>query len=151
MMRESERRESNKQATSCNKGNEKAIESNMPIGRSSQRWWLLFLHFRVVWAQSDLSCDLENDPCPQAYQNDDECDSEFGYNLEECIGGDCWDCDICQEFYLDCGGCLNNGCYWCDADGTCTNSPGHIFSKSQCQNEDDFVRDTCSPPENMFR
>ena len=117
---------------------------------SMRQWWLLLVQLpALLRAQNDFSCDADNDPCP--FQLDGECDSEFGTNIRDCLGADCADCDVCAEFNLECDACLANGCYWCATSGICTNWDGYRFPGTQCVRQEDFVRDTCSPPDNFFR
>lgn len=66
------------------------------------------------------TCNVRNDPCPFPLQFNGICQSSF---VEECKNGDCYDCDPCRQYRLDCASCLDNGCYWCPGDASCSGSP----------------------------
>ncbi|CAB9496274.1 Furin-like protease 1, isoform 1 [Seminavis robusta] len=67
-------------------------------------------------------CDYtyQGSGCSQEFQIDGRC---FAYS--DCP--DCWDCDPCRNFDLDCNGCVNaaegEGCYWCPGDAVCRSVP----------------------------
>ena len=65
----------------------------------------------------ESSCAFANDTCPEQTQFNHICDD----NLlnEECVGGDCFDCDACQAFNYDCTKCVEAGCNYCPGDGIC--------------------------------
>jgi len=72
----------------------------------------------AVLSQTPFQCDVSADICP--YFFDGACDA---FNVTECEGGDCFDCDPCRQYNYDCGGCIANGCYWCPTEGFCSYLP----------------------------
>ena len=102
------------------------------------RWSLRFL--------KGVSCNVFADTCPSKF--DGKCDSQ----IDECEGGDCYDCDQCQQFHYDCNACISNGCYYCPGDALCFNSPYYIINAfSHCAESNDYTQETCSEPGNFFR
>ena len=61
-------------------------------------------------------CDFNNDPCPTQFNG--ICESETKADL--CGGGDCYDCDPCHQFHMDCTSCVAGGCWWCPGDAFCS-------------------------------
>jgi hypothetical protein len=107
----------------------------------------------VVSAQ-DFTCDTVNDEC--STKTNGECDSSLGSNPQPgCLNGDCFDCDLCGQFDLDCNGCLNaQGCFWCPGDAKCYNSQNYQWKSaaSSCNAPLDYIESgTCSQTGNFFR
>jgi hypothetical protein len=63
----------------------------------------------VIQAQNNFTCDVYQDDCPT--RSNGICESETN---PSCAGKDCADCNYqCTQFNYDCGGCINNGCFFC--------------------------------------
>lgn len=106
--------------------------------------WVLFLFFESqqqsqygrigVQAQQpqDLSCDLSADTCTEQF--DGTCDRNCGL--------DCFDCDECPQFEVNCGECLANNCHYCPGDGTCRNSDRYQITNviSSCETSNDWLQ-----------
>jgi hypothetical protein len=118
-----------------------------PLGVNAPALLSLSLLARHVMAEPiDFSCNYLADTCP--WIGDGECDSQF----DLCEGGDCYDCDQCQQFHYDCNACISNGCYYCPGDALCFNSPYYSFNVfSHCAESNDYTQETCSEPGNFFR
>ena len=102
------------------------------------------------------------------WDNDDTCRSQIngvcdeGFD-ESCNGGDCYDCDLMQQFRYNCTGCVEAGGFWCPGDALCLSRPqpedyfsSHFNHKGNsiinaCPNEADW-KQSCEPlsEENVF-
>lgn len=107
----------------------------------------IYCNVKCIQAAADLSCDVSADNCPSQFNG--VCDRETN---SKCAGGDCYDCDECQDFAYDCNGCLENGCYWCPGDAACYNSAYYTVSNifSHCSKPSDYVQDSCTASGNVF-
>lgn len=129
------------------KNNEKTIKSSLS-GTKALLVFFALLQQRVS-AENAFSCDVYADSCPDQWKFDGQCDED----QLQCRGGDCFDCDKCQQFHYDCNSCIENGCYWCPGDALCFNSPHYVSvgAFSSCPNADDYTQSTCTEPDNFFR
>ena len=115
-----------------------------------RRYFLcLFFILRRTIQQSlpNYACDVLHDTCPTKFNG--VCDDIT--NFAQCSGGDCFDCDSCSQFDLDCISCLTKatGCYWCAGQGACLNSNYYKFGT--CQTQGDYSATTCSSPKSFFK
>jgi len=104
--------------------------------------------------EENFSCNLQKDHCN--LKGNGQCDNDNA--SENCVDGDCWDCDLCRQNYnFDCNSCLQQeGCVWCARDARCYNSVFYGVPGASC----DHVRldysihsdSTCHSPgdENFF-
>jgi hypothetical protein len=97
----------------------------------------------------DFSCNVAADSCGLKFNG--QCDNT---NADEnCVDGDCFDCDQCRQFDYDCNSCIRQtGCLWCPGDALCYNSHRYLSSAASCQGLEDYTDDSCSAPdeENFF-
>jgi hypothetical protein len=108
-----------------------------------------FLRKLQTGSDVDFSCNVAADKCGLKFNG--QCDDTNG--AEDCIDGDCFDCDLCRQFNYDCNSCIQQtGCLWCPGEAQCFNSFRYIISSSSCQGLDDYTDDSCSVPgeENFF-
>ncbi|CAB9505040.1 Furin-like protease 1, isoform 1 [Seminavis robusta] len=107
----------------------------------------------VLWTSSvsAQSCDFNNDKCP--YQFDGECDA----NVYCSANSDCFDCDPCAGFNLDCGLCTAAGCMWCPYDASCLSAAVgesvwdlHPQRQPGCRSASDWQADCTVNPDNVF-
>ena len=67
-----------------------------------------------------ITCDFNNDPCPLQFNR--RC--EAGVPNTGCSANtDCFDCDPCHQFHLDCERCVASGCVYCPTDAFCSSAP----------------------------
>ena len=114
----------------------------------------VLLLFGLVITDAQDNCDVLQDKCPNAMNKICEKDTVQG-----CQGGDCYDCDSCTAYHLDCNACISNGCSWCPGDARCSSvGPliglnGIYASFSSCPMGEDWVTDCDGDSEmdNFFR
>lgn len=109
---------------------------------------------KIKSASAQAACDIFSDPCP--YQLDGACDIDEGY----CTEGDCFDCSECNQYTLDCAGCVANGCFYCPSEGLCysqalgENYWNQIFAQSprrtSCNTESQWTNTCEVNPNNFF-
>ena len=102
-------------------------------------------------SSQDFRCNALFDDCPS--KEDGVCDNVNGTNAPGCETTDCFDCNACSQFDLDCETCINaRGCFWCPGDAACYNSR-YEFLGSSCAEADyiSIAEGTCLPPTNFFK
>ena len=87
----------------------------MSKNKESKASFVWLIRLLLLHQINSQTCDYQNDDCP--YKDNSECDVDLDY----CFAGtDCFDCDKCRQYDLDCGACLDDGCVYCPKDGICT-------------------------------
>jgi subtilisin family serine protease len=113
--------------------------------------WLVPLLLLLHPIKSQIqTCDYQNDNCP--YKGDEACDVDLGY----CFA-DCFDCDNCRQYDLDCSACLVDGCVYCPKDGLCVSGmiPQDYFAPSNAKvpacSSQDYQSESCvADADNVF-